>query len=86
MAITWDAKFTKKATGHYSAMFRRFDDANPDTALGSVSIGDAILETDEQEKALWDLVWAQYEKNKVVADSIISRLQADAKTNLEARE
>ncbi len=86
MAIKWEAKFTLKATGHYSATFRRFDDADPSVMLGSVEIGDAILETDEQKKALWDLVWAQYEKRKPIIDPATAELESAAKLNLEAKE
>lgn len=86
MAIKWESKFTLKATGHYSATFRRFDDADPDVSLGNVNIGDAILETDAQKKALWDLVWAQYEKNKPLVDPTIAELESATKANLEARE
>lgn len=85
MAIKWEPKFTLKGNGHYSATFRRFDDTDPDVTLGSVSIGDAILDTEAQKKALWDLVWTQYEKNKPIIDDIVA-LESAAKSNLEARK
>lgn len=86
MAIMWEPKFTKKANGHYSATFRRYDDADPDISLGDINIGDAILETDEQKEALWDLVWKQYEKNKPIIDPTIAELESAGKISLEAKE
>lgn len=83
--IDWKVKFTLKATGHYSAAFQRFDDAEPDVILNTVNIGDAILETDEQKKALWDLVYAQYEKQPTV-DPNIAILESEGKTALVAKE
>lgn len=83
--IDWKVKFTSKASGHYSAIFQRFDDAEPDVILNTVSIGDAILDTDEQKKALWDLVYAQYQKQPVV-DPNVATLETEGKTALVAKE
>ena len=85
MAIDWKVKFTLKATGHYSAVFQRFDDAEPDIILNTVNIGDAILDTDKQKKALWDLVYAQYQKQPVL-NSTITDLEDAGKTALVAKE
>lgn len=85
MAIDWKVKFTLKASGHYSAVFQRYDDAEPDLILNTVNIGDAILDTDEQKKALWDLVYAQYQKQPVV-DPAIAGLEDEGKTALVAKE
>lgn len=85
MAIDWEAKFTRKATGHYSAVFRRFDTEAPDVTLNTVNIGDAILETDEQKKALWDLVFKQYQKQPV-PDTTIDDLETAGRTAMLAKE
>ena len=85
MAIDWKVKFTLKATGHYSAVFQRFDDATPEITLNTVNIGDAILETDEQKKALWDLVFEQYQKQPVI-DLAITDLESAGRTALLAKE
>ena len=89
MAITWDVKFTKKPDGHYSAVFQRFDDVEPEKILNTVNIGDAILETLEQEKALWDFVYSRYEKEAahISANSArITELQDTGKIAIVAKE
>jgi len=100
MAIDWKVKFAKNTNitlnketqepeSHYSATFQRFDDVSPEVILNTVSIGDAILETPEQEKALWDLVFKQYEKEaaRIFADSArITELQDAGKVVLVAKE
>ncbi len=88
MAIDWKVKFTKKETGHYSATFQRFDDTAPDVILNTVNIGDAILETKEQEDALWDLVRKLYEK-QIIAPAVITKnedLESKGRIALIAKE
>lgn len=85
MAIDWKVKFTLKTNGHYSAIFQRYDDAASDIILNTVNIGDAILETDDQKKALWDLVHTQYKKQPVIDPTII-KLESDGRTALVAKE
>lgn len=88
MAIDWKIKFTRKPTGHYSATFQRFDDAESDVILNTVNIGDAILDTKEQEDAFWDLVYKQYEK-QIVASAIITKnaeLESTGREALVAKE
>lgn len=89
MAINWNVKFTKKSNGHFSATFQRFDDVAPEVILNIVPIGDAILETPEQEKALWDFVYGRYEKEAahILANSArIAELQDAGKVALVAKE
>jgi len=85
MAIDWKVKFTKKPTGHYSAIFQRFDTVAPEVMLNTVNIGDAILETPEQETALWDLVYKQYQKQPA-SDLRIAELESKGQTALMAKE
>ena len=95
MAIDWKVKFTKNSNVmlnvtqepvvHYSAIFQRFDDAVPEVILNTVNIGDAILETEEQKKALWDLVYKQFQKQPV-PDSTIEDLESVGRTALVAKE
>lgn len=95
MAIDWKVKFTKnknttineleKSVTHYSAVFQRFDDTEPDVILNTVYIGDAILETPEQKIALWNLVYKQYQKQPV-SDSTIGDLESAGKIALVAKE
>ena len=89
MAIKWKSDFSKNPNGHYSAIFSRYDEAEPDVILNTVNIGDAILETKAQEKALWDFVYARYEKkaNRISADSVrITELQEAGSVALNAKE
>lgn len=85
MAIDWEIKFIRKETGHYSAVFRRFDTEAPDVTLNTVNIGDAILKTPEQKTALWDLVFKQYEKQPV-PDATVAKLESDGRTALVGKE
>lgn len=85
MAIDWKVKFTLKGNGHYSGTFQRYDTIEPEIMLNIVNIGDAILDTDEQEKALWDLVFAQYQKQSFI-DPNIANLETAGKTALVAKE
>jgi len=85
MAIDWKVKFTKKSTGHYSAIFQRFNTAEPEVILNTVNIGDAILETPEQEKTLWDLVFKQYQKQPI-PDLRIADLESKGQIALVAKE
>lgn len=83
--IDWKVKFTLKSSGHYSAVFQRYDTTAPDIILNTVNIGDAILDTDDQKKALWDLVYTQYQKQPVI-DSTITALESAGKAALVAKE
>jgi hypothetical protein len=85
MAIDWKVKFTLKDNGHYSAVFDRYDTVAPDVMLETIPIKDAILDTDDQKKDLWDQVWANHleiaNDNANVAD-----LETAGKTALNAKE
>jgi regulator of protease activity HflC (stomatin/prohibitin superfamily) len=85
MAIDWKIKFTQKPNGHYSAVFQRFDTLSPDVVLQTVSILDAILDTQEQQDALWNQVKAEQERQAAVNGSEAA-LETDAKTALLAKE
>lgn len=85
MAIDWKVKFTEKANGHYSATFNRFDTVAPDVMLETVNINDAILDTDQQKKALWDMVKAN-QVEQATTNSTIAALETAGKTALLAKE
>ena len=89
MAITWTVSITNVniAQNRANVSAIRLDDASGATETYSYS--GVILETGPQRAAVLNHIWAEHEAavaKQATIDAFISSLEADAKTNLEARE
>jgi len=92
MAITWD--FTIKpldvSRKEASVMAIRTDDTDPLNVLTETHfIISVILDTQQQKSDALDDIWQQhldYQTRQTVINNYIGGLEAQAKTNLEARE
>lgn len=90
MAISWDVQINvlDVAAQAVSVTATRTDDADP-TNPKTYSVAYAVITTNAQKLAAMDNIWAQHQAaltEKSAVDAFIGTLEADAKTNLEARE
>ena len=90
MAITWDVKITVQdvARKQVGIVATRTDSADPDNPE-IIRIDSALIATGEQKVAVLDNIWEHHlalqTRNAAIA-AFIGTLEADAKSNLEARE
>ena len=90
MAISWETKITvlDVATKAVSVTSTRTDDADPDNPK-TYAVAYAVINTSAQKLAVMDNIWAQHQAaltKQSTIDTFVGTLEADAKTNLEARE
>ncbi len=90
MAISWDVQINvlDVAAQAVSVTATRTDDADP-TNPKTYSVAYAVITTSAQKLAVMDNIWSQHQAAVTKESAIgafIGSLQADAKTNLEARE
>lgn len=89
MAITWEVTITPidVPTKTASVTAVRTDDVAGTTETHSII--SVVLATGAQKLAALDNIWQQhldYTSKRVLIEAFIGSLEADAKTNLEARE
>lgn len=89
MAISWSCETTNVnvTSKRANVNFTRTDDETG--ATWSIGFTQAIIETSEQRTALFDLAWAEWQKEltkQTAEDDFLSNLGQSAKSNLDARE
>lgn len=90
MAVTWNVEIVVQDVDmrKVNVTATRTDDADPVNPQICAVI-DVIIATAEQKMAVLNALWAQHlakDERKATIANFIGNLEADAKTNLEARE
>lgn len=91
MAITWkvEIKIINVARKEVSVTATRTDDSITPNDIRGYTISGTTIKTTAQKTAVMDRIWAKHQgvlSQESAAATIIGTLEAQAKSNLEARE
>lgn len=85
MAITWDVRTEEIVNAETD--LRKIVATRTDNVKGVIQSFrvKGLMKSNEDQKKMWDEIWAQYEVARVVADTV-DTVAVSGKVNLEARE